>query len=197
MTEIVIAKVHSEDYENLYSALSKERKEKADKFKAQDAKNLSVAAGALLNPDWEIEYSDNGKPFYKDHPEVKFNLSHSGQRVVLITSDKEVGCDVEKIKPESEIEKSLKIAERYFTSDEIEFINKSSEKQKAFCSIWTRKESYLKALGTGLAKSLNTFSVIEGVKGYIIKNIEVEPEYMYAYCIESEEDEEIQIHRRA
>lgn len=106
----------------------------------------------------KLEFTTNkwGKPYLKNFPKLFFNISHSGDYVVLIISDSEVGVDIEK-------EKSFDfdIVENFFSNREIEFFKsiKESERISTFFSIWTLKESYIKALGVGLNKNLNSFSI--------------------------------------
>ncbi|MCR4989270.1 MAG: 4'-phosphopantetheinyl transferase superfamily protein [Lachnospiraceae bacterium] len=72
-----------------------------------------------------------------------------------------IGCDIEKIRPPEK--GTLKIAERFFhqkEKDHIASIRDVSDRDKAFCLIWTLKESYLKAGGSGLSKALDSFSVL-------------------------------------
>lgn len=52
------------------------------------------------------------------------------------------------------------IAEICFTAVELKWLKAQQKADQAFMRLWTRKESYLKMLGTGLSQSLNTFSVL-------------------------------------
>jgi 4'-phosphopantetheinyl transferase len=79
--------------------------------------------------------------------------------VVIAYGESPVGVDVERIRMDSGKEN---IARRYFTPEEQEYLFSAGEAEKAerFFEIWTAKESYLKYLGTGLRRSLNSFSVV-------------------------------------
>jgi 4'-phosphopantetheinyl transferase len=77
---------------------------------------------------------------------VDFNISHSGNRVIIAAGHHlRLGVDVEKIKP-------LEIDEfaAFFSLEEIDSIKKTASPLKAFYKQWTRKESVLKANGKGL-----------------------------------------------
>lgn len=102
-------------------------------------------------------YGEKGKPMLKGSLDKFFNISHSGDWVVCAISDKEVGIDIELLK-----RARLNIANRFFTSNEISLLNtlKGKVQDKQFFTLWTAKESYLKYLGTGLTKALNSFDVI-------------------------------------
>lgn len=149
-------------FSSVYNSLPKERKAKADRFRFEKDKLLSVGAGALLQKALSLEGIENAeiatnekqKPYLKYYPNVFFNLSHSENMVMCVVSDCEIGCDIEKIK-----EKTNDIADRFFTSEENKTISSASKKDEMFFRIWTLKESYMKALGLGFALSLKDFSI--------------------------------------
>jgi 4'-phosphopantetheinyl transferase len=103
-----------------------------------------------------IYKGEQGKPYLADYANY-FNVSHSGDWVVLAISDQEVGIDIEKIR-----KVDFRIAERYFSEEEKNKLFKleGDKKTKYFLDLWTLKESYLKLLGKGLTKSLSTFTIV-------------------------------------
>lgn len=110
--------------------------------------------------DWEIAQFENGKPFIV-MPElaepIHFNLSHSGDRLILAVSRHAwTGVDIESIKAKRRIEQ---IAVRHFSSAELEQLSSLGEDEKLlrFYEFWTLKEAYIKARGTGLKQSLQSF----------------------------------------
>lgn len=110
-----------------------------------------------------------GKPYIADHPEIKFNLSHSGNLAALsLTRGREnrpeVGLDLEKIEDGRD---HLHIAERFFHPQEYETLLQSPEAERArlFTEIWTRKEACAKMWGTGLNISFASFSALAGTVG--------------------------------
>ena len=113
----------------------------------------------------KISIGKYGKPFLKDVSKLHFNLSHSGDWAFLAVSDKGIGIDVEK-----EMEIDIDIARKYFSPVEYEYLNdiKNDKINNIFFEIWTLKESYVKALGVGLNKSLNSFSIMYHGNGYKI-----------------------------
>ncbi|MFZ4400324.1 MAG: 4'-phosphopantetheinyl transferase family protein [Bacteroidales bacterium] len=107
--------------------------------------------------DIVFQIGDKGKP-YLPNQNMYFNISHSGQWVLGAFSDKEVGIDVELIR-----EPNYEVAKRFYSDIEIANLNAISDpelKKDYFFTLWTLKESYLKAIGTGLTKSLSSFTVI-------------------------------------
>ena len=151
-----------------YAAVSPARREKADRLRPPEAKRLSLAAGALalqalaaLGVDAaaeEVALGPYGKPFLPRFPEVHFSLSHSGTRVMCVTADRPVGCDIQETAP-----RDLRIARRFFSREECAriFSEPTPEAQQdMFFRIWTAKESYLKCIGLGLALPLRCFSAL-------------------------------------
>lgn len=92
----------------------------------------------------------NGKPRLEREAGLEFNLSHSGDHGLLaVTRDARVGVDIEELRPRDDV---LPLAERLFTRAERLSLcpAQSDPLARQFLTCWTRKEAYLKALGTGL-----------------------------------------------
>lgn len=90
---------------------------------------------------------------------VNFNLSHShGLAVYVFTLGREVGVDVELIRPEFTGDD---IAERHFSPRELAELRSLPQDLRAegFFNCWTRKEAYVKARGEGLQIPLKDFDV--------------------------------------
>ena len=126
-----------------------------------------LAAGLLLHRVFgddtrqaKIERGNRGKPSL---PNAKpYNLSHSGDYAVLAISSGSVGVDLEQIRP---IDWKL-ISARFFHPLERAFLAQSADPLSTFFSIWTLKESYLKAEGLGFSVSPASFSILpEGESG--------------------------------
>lgn len=154
--------------------LSAFRIEKASSFVNEKDKKLSLAAGIALNrgleefglieKDLVIKTNDFGKPYFKDYPNIKFNLSHSIDTSICVISSKEVGCDIEKIRKYNE-----KIINKCFSKEEKEFIEKSSNIDDAYTRIWTLKESFFKAIGSGLNFNMNEVSIVPYENNVVLK----------------------------
>lgn len=90
---------------------------------------------------------------------LEFNLSRSGGcALVGVTRDVALGVDVEAVKPIADIHA---IAVGHFAAEERErlFALAPTDQVEGFYRIWTRKEAYIKATGTGLAQPLDRFAV--------------------------------------
>ncbi len=103
-----------------------------------------------------IKKSEKGKPYLADSKKHYFNISHSGDWVVVAFADEEIGIDVELIR-----KINYQIARRFYSAAEFAELDKKEgqEKRDFFFDLWTLKESYLKLLGKGLTKSLSSFTI--------------------------------------
>lgn len=155
-------------FDGYLAGLSQYRQEKNEKLRFRRDRNLSLGAGLLIDMglreygmrEKEMEYAlaENGKPFFKNAPEIHFNVSHSGTRVLAVFSDAPAGCDIEEIR-----DADLKIAKRFFCSGEYEAICASpTDQNREFYRMWTLKESFIKCTGFGLSLALNEFCIHRG-----------------------------------
>ncbi len=129
----------------------------------------------------QLTYSKFGKPSLTDH-EYEFNLSHSHNLAVYaVTVGKRLGIDVEGIRQIANLEN---IAMRFFAPIEYRTLCNLPEEQKlvSFLNCWTRKEAFIKAVGSGLSYPLDKFSVslIPGEPARLL-HIEDEPDTIGAW----------------
>ena len=103
-----------------------------------------------------IAENEHGKPYLPDCPEIRFSLSHSGDRVMCAVSTAEVGCDVEEAGSEEADRLRIGYVSRCLTEREREL---SLADPADFYRIWTLKESFLKLTGKGLTVPLSSFEV--------------------------------------
>lgn len=110
-------------------------------------------------PDaFKIRRDSNGKPYFPQIPQIRFSISHSGGFWACVFHEKEIGLDIEDPMIRRETIPLDRLAKRYFSPEEQEFCKEKD--LKAFLKIWTRKEAYLKCMGTGIAGGLSGFSVV-------------------------------------
>ena len=117
--------------------------------------------------DIVFSVTDMGKPYCKSHPEIFFSLSHSDDFLALAVSDREVGIDIEKIREAKE-----NLVHRVCSENEIKEIYSSERPDKAFTEIWTKKEAYLKALGTGIDRELTTIDTTDKNLSFVTESDE-------------------------
>ena len=148
---------------------------KAEKYHFTDDKKRSLAgeflkrvliSNSLKTRASDLHFITNefNKPSVANLESIHFNLTHSGDWVVIAIDDQPVGIDIEKIQPK--IPDVEKIA---FTQEEIQQIYQIESQQLTtrFFKQWTRKESYIKALGIGFSASLDKISILELSNGEI------------------------------
>lgn len=93
---------------------------------------------------------EHGKPSASDFPQLFFNVSHSGDLLLIGFSDRIVGVDIEKIREKVDFKGIIK---RFFSEKEAaswKLFGQGSPVE-AFYRGWTRKEAWLKATGEGIA----------------------------------------------
>ena len=117
---------------------------------------------ALTNKEIQIRRHAYGKPYIKDYSQIHYNISHSGEWVVVAIGKSPIGIDVENRREDWDL-----IGERVFSESE-KYWSQNSYKRKAI--LWTIKEAYVKYLGIGLSKSLNSFSI--DIKRKIITEVQ-------------------------
>jgi 4'-phosphopantetheinyl transferase len=158
---------------SLESTLSNDEKQRAARFAFERDRDRYIAARGILRDllgrylrcgpqTIDFVYAPRGKPAVVSRGSqspIRFNLSHShALAVIAIGRKREVGIDVELIRPEFASEE---IAKRYFSDKEIDELSRlpAESRTEGFFLCWTRKEAYIKAKGDGLHIPLDSFDV--------------------------------------
>lgn len=146
--------------------LSQEEVERADRLRFAKHRERFLAAHAALRcilsaqtgltPEALcFQVAPDGKPLLRCEPELAFNLSHTeGMGLVALSIGSQgclsVGVDIEMLRPMPD---ALELANTHFLAAEREQLEglEPSLRSHAFLTGWTRKEAYLKAIGTGLS----------------------------------------------
>lgn len=156
----------------LESNLSENELKRAGRFKSVNGRiHFTVSRGVLrallgrylkLAPkDIKFRYGRHGKPSLAAESDsyLSFNVSHSGNVSLYAFAYKSrIGVDIEYMRGERNFQG---IAERFYSSGEVTALNAlSKDKQlEAFFRLWTCKEAYLKAIGTGLSFGLDKVEI--------------------------------------
>ena len=150
--------------------LAPEEKDRAVRFRFDSHRHsfivrrgtLRCLLGSYLNlhpASIRFHYGSKGKPALALPAGIEFNVTHSsGLAVFAFTAGCQLGVDLEQICLMPDVRN---IADRFFCAEEAAEIMSlpPGERECAFFSCWTRKESYIKATGDGLSAPLDGFRV--------------------------------------
>ncbi len=157
------------------SLLCTQEKSRAERFKFAIHRDRFIAShgftrivlGNYLNTSPEcivLQKGRYGKPFLNQDKSfighsLQFNLSHTQDLALLAVTQKyEIGVDIECTERKTDWQA---IVQRFFTKSEQEqlFLLNKEQQKKAFFELWTRKEAYMKVLGTGLSLAPTDFTL--------------------------------------
>lgn len=154
-------------YKNLLPLLSPERQRKIKEYASHSQKIHSLLAELLIRQelaqahhvspaDIALGYTEYGRPVWTGKTDCCFSVSHSNNRILFVQHTAPIGTDLEMIRPTK-----LHAARRFFAPAEYDAVLHSSDPNRTFFEIWTKKEAYVKMLGTGLYSPLTSFNVLE------------------------------------
>lgn len=169
---IEIDAVRDGDWPRLEALLSEAERARAGQFHfARDRKSYIAAhalARAMLSrqaggepASWRFETGIHGKPeavMPSGTARLRLNLSHThGLAAAALAQDHDIGIDVERLDRKARI---ADLAERYFAPAEKQLLAQTPPQRahETFLTLWTLKEAYVKATGSGLAKALDSFA---------------------------------------
>lgn len=125
--------------------------------------SLNLETGSVA----QIRFAEEtyGKPYVVEPESAKqpFNLAHTDGLVMCgigSNAHRLVGVDVERLGRRTD----PGLAERYFSQPEIDYLTALDDdvaQRNAFLKIWTLKESFIKAIGTGLQTPLADFAFVD------------------------------------
>jgi 4'-phosphopantetheinyl transferase len=151
----------------LFSLLDADERDRAIRFRFERDRvayvtmrgMLRVLLGHYLNQDCRklrFGYNAFGKP-YLDAP-LAFNVSRTRSAGLLaFATEEEIGVDIERLRPEIVTDD---LARQVLSAAEMNDYTASSERSQLFFEVWTRKEAYVKAVGTGLSTPLPSITVL-------------------------------------
>lgn len=152
------------------SLLAPDELERLERFKFEKDRKCFCIARAMLrlflggylqrdSKEVHFTYGSHGKPSLNIDSRIHFNLSHSGNGILIgFMLDYEIGVDIELVKHDFD---PLEIAENYFSAIEILELKQAepNARMRTFFNGWTRKEAFIKAVGDGLSFPLKSFAV--------------------------------------
>jgi len=153
--------------------LDPSEQERADRFRQPTSRNQHVVgrgmAKRLLSSGSGVDPKSicfaaeaHGKPYVTEPDSARrpFNIAHTDGLVMCgIGGEGQVaiGVDVERLNRRTD----PGLADRYFSKPEVQFLQsfrRDQERRSLFLRIWTLKESFIKAIGTGLQTPLADFA---------------------------------------
>jgi 4'-phosphopantetheinyl transferase len=136
---------------------------------------------------WRFQSNEYGKPNTYPDCGLRFNLSNSpGIVVCLISKGPEMGVDVE---PFERAEEIAELAPEVFSQPELAQLAALSNRERLdrVLSLWTLKEAFVKAMGTGLSQSMNGVSFLfggaEGIRLEVSLPSWLEPGRSWRFCL--------------
>ena len=180
----------------LTACLSSEERQRADSFRRRLDRRRFIAARGWLRHllasqlgcvpgDVPMVTGDRGKPRLAC-PDLFFSASRTASIALYATSWRmDVGVDIEAIRTIADVDG---IVARFMTPAEQRALASlpPARRLRAFFHCWTRKEAYVKGIGTGLGLSLPDFDVWDDgrrqttVSGWSIHQVDLSPGYAAA-----------------
>lgn len=162
---------HDSDYDRSHALLDETERARAARFKFDIDRVRFVFAhafsrrvlGHYLGVDpaaLRFGTAALGKPQLDPDRGISFNLSRDDDlTVVAVAAGFAVGVDVERLR---HIDDALELSRGLFAEPEVKLLSSSPphDRSRTFLSLWTRKESYVKATGGGLSIPLDGFVAI-------------------------------------
>jgi 4'-phosphopantetheinyl transferase len=155
------------------SILSNEECRRAERFRFDRGRTRFIAAraqlrrllGAYLRRDpaeLGFVYNEFGRPAFVDAfapPGLRFNLSHADDLcLIAVAWDRDIGVDLEVTTKPLDV---MTLAAQFFSSAEVAALRTLAPeaRRRAFYTVWTQKEAFIKAMGDGLSRPLDSFDV--------------------------------------
>lgn len=124
----------------------------------QQAKTLLThAAAQAWNFSFLPEFGTHpgGKPYFLQHPDCHFNLSHSGSYALCAVAELPVGVDLQIIKTSWRDS----MPRRVCSPEQLHWLEQQPSRWRGFTQLWCMKESRVKWDGSGLTHSIPDISV--------------------------------------
>lgn len=153
----------------MYKLFTKENTTSKDLLK-------DVLKNELNITNYELTFNKYNKPYLKNR-NIYFNISHDKNTIVLVTSDKEIGVDIEYYTYKESVMK------KYYNEFEQQEIINSNNKEYEFTRIWVMKEAFVKMKGQGISYGLQNVDTTRLKKQFKLISNE---KYIIAIC-QSEE----------
>ena len=111
---------------------------------------LAVKEQFGLSPLPPVVREERGKPFFPGHPELCFNLSHSGGLALCALDGAPVGADIQTVAP-----RRPAMVERCCALEERAWLAERGDSWEDFALLWALKEAMVKRSGRGLTAPIS------------------------------------------
>jgi len=168
--DLDLRRCDQEDIDAWAALLTPEERARAERFRQSDDRRRHILGRGVLrtmlarqldrSPDSLVFGANpNGKPTLADADGIAFNVSHSGDYVlVAVGRAAAIGVDVEQWRPRLDV---AGVGRQVFTPAELALIADAPDAQQPFRFFrqWTFKEAVAKATGLGLSLDLKRFEI--------------------------------------
>ena len=103
------------------------------------------------------------KPELSDNLGWQINATHSGNWILLAVGKHRVGIDVEEVKPDFTFTDVIPLS---FSTREQQYIGTDENVIARFYELWTRKEAFVKAVGSGIDENFSQIPALPGVHNW-------------------------------
>lgn len=113
-----------------------------------EARRLLLSLAGTLVDDPELTHEESGRPHI---PGLAVSISYTARTVAVAASyDGPLGIDLEELVPRD----AAPLADRWFTQQELRWMDHQPDRLTAFLHLWTAKEAVGKARGLGLTDAV-------------------------------------------
>lgn len=175
--------------------LKNEQHKHAHSLLSRALKELGIDHVPNVTP---VVFGAHGKPSLAERPDVHYNISHADGIATVAVSEFECGIDCERVR-----EYDPRVMKRVCSETEQALISDAPEAERdlLFFRLWTLKEAYVKALGSGLSFPLREaeFSfagdeILTGLSGCAFTQYILNGEFAVAVCELSRKREPHKLH---
>ena len=140
--------------------------------------HLLVSTPYTLRATPTFLYNEHGAPYLQGGP--CFSISHCKQGIAVAVSDLPIGIDIEGLRTVDEA-----LVRKTMNLDEQHQIAMSQNPEVEFIRLWTRKEAYVKMLGTGIISDMHgILSDVSSVQWHEIADLD--RGYICTICTKNE-----------
>lgn len=129
---------------------------------------MTVPISNLIEKGW----SSNKKPYLKNIPNLRYSVSHSGNKCIVgISNQYEIGLDIEFVSRYNDIDMQ-KYIRNIISEKELPFAECGTSDLQRALVIWTKKEALFKSVGNGsltqFLKRKLSYEEVKSVKSFLI-----------------------------